>query len=138
MDWVKFEQEMWSLSERIDFDPDVIIGISRGGLVPALYLSKHLGVNELHGMSVTKEGKKRRVFTEITKSLKHKRVLLVEDMLETGESLIVAKKHLEEDKDAIVKTACLYTMRITKPSVPDYFIKQVKKVVDFPWEDWKK
>jgi hypoxanthine phosphoribosyltransferase len=64
--------------------------------------------------------------------LVNKNVLLVEDMLETGKSLIAAKQYLES-KGARVKTACLYVMPISE-IVPDFSLRQVEKVEKFFWE----
>lgn len=64
--------------------------------------------------------------------MKGKNVLLVEDMLESGASIEIAKIYLET-KGAKAKTACLYTMPQTK-IIPDYFLKKVSSVVIFPWE----
>ena len=70
--------------------------------------------------------------TEILEDLKGKTILLVEDMLETGRSLVVAKNYLEE-KGATVKTVCLYTLPISEIT-PDYFLREVDAVIEFPWE----
>ena len=61
-----------------------------------------------------------------------KKVLVVEDMIESGKSLETAKSYLES-KGALVKTACLYTMP-TSEMTPDYFLREVAGVVKFPWE----
>jgi hypoxanthine phosphoribosyltransferase len=53
-------------------------------------------------------------------------------MLEAGKSLIAAKKYLE-GKKAIVKTACLYIMPNAEIK-PDFYLKEVKTVIKFPWE----
>jgi len=37
MTWQEFEEELNTLSQKIDFTPDIIVGIVRGGLVPAPY-----------------------------------------------------------------------------------------------------
>jgi uncharacterized protein len=131
MDWHAFEKEVKDLSTKINYHPDIIIGITRGGIIPARLLSSYLKVKDMHCISVRKIGEER-VVTEIYDNLKSKKVLLVEDMLETGRSLIIAKKYLEY-KGAKVKTACLYVMPISKIT-PDFFLRQVKRVEKFPWE----
>ncbi len=132
MDWETFKTEVQKLSEKITDKPDIIIGITRGGLVPARLLSTYLKVKKMYCVSVVKNDEKRSVVTEITEDISGKNVLLVEDMLETGRSLVVAKNHLEE-KGANVKTACLYTMPISEIS-PDYYLNEVDSVLKFPWE----
>ena len=132
MDWQTFESEMQKLSEKVDFTPDFVVGIVRGGLVPARVLSNLLGVKSMFCLNVDNIEGQRVVNSNINYPLSGKKLLLVEDMLETGKSLIVAKEFLEE-KGAEVKTACLYTMPITECS-PDAHIKVVDEVIDFPWE----
>jgi len=130
--WQELEYELKALQDKIDYSPDVIVGIVRGGLVPARMLSSYLNIKDLFCLNVKKIGSKRQVTTIINEDIRGKNVLLVEDMLETGKSLIVAKQYLE-GKGAIVKTACLYTMPISEIK-PSYFIKEVTSAVEFPWE----
>ncbi len=126
------EKEIKALAEKIDWQPEVIIGIVRGGLVPARLLSSYLKVKKMYCLSVEKVGEERKVMTEIKADLAGKKVILVEDMLETGRSLIVAKNYLES-LGATVKTACLYTMPISEIK-PDYSLKEIDKPIGFPWE----
>ena len=79
-----------------------------------------------------KRHEKRVVTTEIIQPLTDKKILLVEDMIETGRSLLEAKHYLEK-KGAKVKTACLYTMPQSEIK-PDYFLKQIEIIPTFPWE----
>lgn len=64
--------------------------------------------------------------------MQNKNILLVEDMLETGKSMIAAKEYLES-KGAHVFTACLYTMHQSQ-IVPDYSLRGVAHVIALPWE----
>ena len=132
MDWINFEQEMRILSEKINYKPDTIIGITRGGIIPARLLSTFLDIKDMYGIAVRKVGEERKVITEILEDLTNKHVLLVEDILETGRSLIVAKQYLES-KGAKIKTACLYTMPISEIE-PDFYLTQIQDVKKFPWE----
>lgn len=132
MEWKYFEQEIKKLSHKIDCKLDVIIGISRGGVVPARLLSTLLNVKEMYCLSVKKIKKERKVVTNISEGLTEKNILLVEDMLETGKSLDIAKKYLES-KGAKVKTACLYTMPISIIK-PTFYLRQIKEVEKFPWD----
>ena len=132
MTWQEFQKELKILQNKIDYSPDIIVGIVRGGLIPARILSGYLNVKEMFCLTVKKVTGQRKVITRIEEDITGKKILLIEDMLETGKSLDVAKQYLEE-KGAIVKTACLYTMPISKTK-PDYFIKQVNTVIVFPWE----
>lgn len=132
MDWKTFKNDIKKLSEKISYKPDIIIGITRGGIVPARLLSTYLKVKKMYCISVVKNNEERSVVTEITENISGNNILLVEDMLETGRSIKVAKAYLEE-KGANVKTAGLYTMPVSEIK-PDYFLKEIDSVLEFPWE----
>lgn len=132
MQWLELEQEIKLLSQKITEKPDILIGIVRGGLVPARLLSSLLHVKKMHCLSVEKMNDERKVVTEITEDLHGKHIVLIEDILETGKSLNVAKVYLES-KGAIIKTACLYTLPTTQFK-PDYFLRKIPEVIQFPWE----
>jgi len=132
MDWKTLEVEIKNLCKKIDFTPNIIIGITRGGVIPARLLCTYLNVKEMYCISVNKVGEERKVVTTIEDAISGKNILLVEDMLETGRSLIVAKKYLEA-KGAKVRTACLYIMPFSEIK-PDYYLKESNKVESFPWE----
>lgn len=132
MDWITLEKEVDNLSRQIDYKPDIVIGIARGGVVPARLLASRLHVEDMYFLTVKKEGKKRLMRNEITENLSGKNILLVEDMLESGKSLEAAKAYLE-NKGARVKTACLYTSTTTSV-IPDFYIKVERIPVKFPWE----
>lgn len=132
INWSEFEKEIEELSKKVNYTPDIVVGIVRGGIVPARVLASKLKVKDMYCLTVKKLGNERKIGNEIVESIKGKRILLVEDMIETGNSLIIAKKYLE-DKEAIVKTACLYTMPRSEVN-PDYFLRQINNIVHFPWE----
>ena len=132
MNWDELRADVKALAGRIEYVPDIIVGIVRGGLVPARLLSSELGVKDMYALTVKKVEEERKVANDILENINGKKVLLVEDMLETGKSLIVAKEYLEK-KGAEVKTACLYTMPISEIK-PDFSLKEITEVVPFPWE----
>ncbi len=132
MTWETLEQEVRELAQKVDYRPDYIVGVVRGGLIPARLLSSYLGIKDMYCLTVKKTEEGRMVTTEISADLAGKKVLLVEDMLETGKSLVVAKEYLES-KGAEVKSACLYTMPISEVT-PDFSLRQVEEVATFPWE----
>lgn len=132
MNWEEFQKEIKNLAKKIDFAPEIIVGVVRGGLVPARILAAELKVKDMYCLTVKKIGQERKVMNEILEDISGKKILLVEDMLETGKSLIIAKRYLEE-KGVSVKTACLYTMPQTEIK-PNYLLREVAEVQKFPWE----
>lgn len=132
MNWKTFESEINNLAGKINYNPDIIVGIVRGGMIPARLLSRNLKVKDMYCLAIRKIDNERKIVTDILDDLDGKKVLLVEDMIETGKSLIVAEKYLEF-KGANVKTACLYIMPDSEIN-PDFYLREVDRVQKFPWE----
>ena len=140
--WNQIYDMLLDLANKIQGDgykPDVIIGIARGGLVPARILSDFLETPELaiiqieYYVSIAQTRQepilKRSLHTQIT----DKKALLVDDVSDTGKSLQLAKNHLQQQDAKEIKTATLYAKpeTITKP---DYCEKQTSHWIVFPWD----
>ncbi|MFA5076799.1 MAG: phosphoribosyltransferase [Candidatus Micrarchaeia archaeon] len=122
-----------------EFRPDWIVGISRGGLVPARLLSDVLANHNVTTIRIEfyKTIGETSGFPNITQPLqvdvKGKKVLLVDDVADTGRSLAVAKEHVKRAGASEVKIAALHC----KPGsivVPDYCIGQTTAWIIYPWE----
>ena len=133
-----FEQKIQQLYTEITkegYKPDVIVGIARGGTIPATRLSYMFGVKE-YGITITKNNDNkdiRELQTKILDDLEGKNVLLIEDVLETGDSLRVGKEYLELIKKANVKTAAFYTTSKTTKN-PDFYLGEIEEVPAWWWE----
>jgi len=121
------------------FTPDMIVGISRGGLVPARILSDILGVRELFTIRVSfytgvgKTATAPKIVQPLVERLEGKSVLLVDDVSDTGRSLIVAKEHLKEMGAEEVKVATLHFKPHSKFR-PDFFVSETEAWLVYPWE----
>lgn len=132
MNWDTFTSETKRLGDMIDYQPDCIIGIARGGVIPAVLLSKQLKVKDMYVLKVRVEGNERKIMAAVFTDISKKKILVVEDMLESGQTMAVVKEYLES-KGAQVKTACLYIMPHTLIK-PEYYLKEIPTVEHFPWE----
>lgn len=125
-----------------EYTPDVIIGLSRGGLVPARILSDSLWIKDLlaiktehWGLTATKSGKA--VLNDPGKlNLKGKKILVVDDITDTGQSMKLAYDFVKGQEPQEVKTATL--LHITSSEfVPDFYGQIVSKDqwtwFIFPW-----
>ena len=80
------------------------------------------------------ETRKRPVITqEIQGDIAHKSVLLLDDVADSGESLIVLKKYVLRKKPAKLSIATLYVKPWAK-FMPDYFVAKTSAWIVFPWE----
>lgn len=130
--WQDIESLNDKLTQKINDRPDIIVGILRGSAIPARLLSKSLNVKTMFALTIMKNNGERTVKTEILDNLEGKKILLVEDVLETGRSLIVGKEYLES-KGAIVKTASYFIMPQSE-IVADFYLEKVEERPKFPWE----
>lgn len=121
------------------FSPDMIVGICRGGLVPARILSDILGVRELFTIRVSfytgvgKTAAAPKIVQPLVERLEGKRILLVDDVSDTGRSLIVAKEHLREMGAKEVRVATLHFKPHSKFR-PDFFVGETEAWLVYPWE----
>ena len=130
MNWDEFEAEMRKLKGKVDLTPDIVVGIARGGVIPATLLSKWLKVKDLFTLKLEKKREKG-ISAFAMADVTGKNILLVEDMIETGRGMLGGKEFLEA-RGAKVMTACLYTMAKSE-IVPDFFLRQLPEVPEFPW-----
>ncbi|MGV8176712.1 MAG: phosphoribosyltransferase [Candidatus Bilamarchaeaceae archaeon] len=122
-----------------EFHPDAIIGISRGGLVPARLIADELGVHEIAVMRIEfyKSIGKTHDFPRITQPLnadvKGKKVLIVDDVSDTGRSLMVARDHVKRAGASEIRIATLH-MKPGTTFKPDYYSGETGKWIAYPWE----
>ncbi|MBN1329794.1 MAG: phosphoribosyltransferase [Candidatus Heimdallarchaeota archaeon] len=121
------------------YKPDILIGISRGGLVITRLFSDILGIKDIGIIGVGfytnigETAKKPTLSQELTTSVEGKKVLLIDDVSDTGKSLVVAVKYLKDKGAVQIKTVTLHY----KPQScfkPDYFIADTTKWIVYPWE----
>jgi len=116
------------------WQPDVIVAIARGGYVPARLLCDWLGVGDLvsiqvvHWPSAAQVAEKAYVKYPVNADLSGKRVLIVDDIVDTGDSVELAKRSIEECcRPREVKTAALQVITSVAKVVPDYYAIEVKE-----------
>lgn len=125
-----------------DYEPDTIVGIARGGLVPARILSDRMWIKDLlsvktehWGITATRDGEAK-LKSSLDGGLEGKKVLLIDDITDTGESLRVATEHVRTLKPAVLKTATM--LHITRSGfVPDFYAEAIDEKAwtwfIFPW-----
>ncbi len=125
--------------QKNNYKPDLLIAISRGGLVPARILSDLLEFPALTTikiefyLGVNKTKTQPAITQELTVPVTNKNVLLIDDVADTGESLILAKKHISEKGAKEIKVATLY-LKPKSQTMPDYFEAQTNDWIVFPWD----
>ena len=139
IEMVEYSRQTTSLIKKSGFKPDIIIALSRGGLVPARIFCDFLHIKNCYsikidhwGLTATKDGKAR-INHGLNMDLSGKNVLIVDDITDTGESLELAKAHIENLGPMSLKTATLIHLSNSKYT-PDYFgIQREWAWIIFPW-----
>ncbi len=140
--WEDVERLSHKLCERMiseNYVPDVIVAVMRGGWVPARIVLDMLKVSGLAAIEIKfykgiGEARERPILTQpLIVSVRDKKVLIIDDVVDTGKSLSVAVETLKLYGPSQIKTAAL----VVKPwsiVIPDYYALRSDAWVIFPWE----
>lgn len=121
------------------YRPDVIVGVSRGGWPPARIMSDLLENSHIANMKVEfykdigVRSKKPRITQPVTSEVTGRRVLVVDDVADSGHSLRVVANHLRRRGVKELKVCTIY-MKPQSVYRPDFFAKTTRKWIIFPWE----
>ncbi len=125
-----------------EYEPEIVIGLARGGLVPARLISDYLNIKDLYavktehwGVTATPDGKAK-LAQGLQVSIDGKKVLVVDDITDTGQSLKLALEHVINHTPREARTATLLHITHSK-YVPDYYSEEVPENnwtwFIFPW-----
>ena len=126
-----------------EFKPEVIIGISKGGVVLASLLSDIMGIpTDLMQLTHWDFGKSRdQVVIKYRPSvdIRGLNVLLIDDVSDTGLTLSVAKEELVRAGADGVRTAVLDYKVLSSKYVPDYYAYRWMNwvYIVYPWENFE-
>jgi hypothetical protein len=141
LSWKKNYEHLIKLSKKVKeskFKPNIIVGISRGGLIPSRIISDILDNPNLATIRVEfyKYSKKKLKEPEITQPISTpidgKKILLIDDVADSGKSLQLVYEHLLKKAKEIRTLTIFY-----KPwscLLPDYYLKETEAWIIFPWE----
>jgi hypoxanthine phosphoribosyltransferase len=130
------------LAEKVQssgYRPDVVIAVLRGGYIVAKILCDYLGIDSIATVEIKfyrgvgERAERPVVVTPLLHDVRDKRVMIVDDVADSGRTLQVAVDiaRLHGAKD--VKTATLY-LKPWSITLPDYYVGETKSWIIFPWE----
>ncbi len=142
MDWDGFQSLAEETARKIvgsGYEPDFMVGLARGGWVLSRVLCDYVGIKDLMslkvehwGVTATPDGKAR-IKYPFDVDLTGRRVIVVDDITDTGQSLTVATEYVKTLNPLEVRTASLQHITGSK-FTPDYYGDEISwRWVIFPW-----
>ncbi len=134
-----FAKDLHRLADSIDEKFDAIVAVARGGMTMAHMLGEYWNIRKVFvvnaiGYEDTEKLPETRVFN-IPDLSGCGKILVVDDIADTGETLEAVMKRLKEEyPDKRFKTATLFF----KPEAkfrPDYTLKRAEGWIDFFWSE---
>jgi len=122
------------------FKPDLVIGITMGGLVPLALVAKKLGVKDVDTISVFSYDKDQQKELKILRlpriNGRGKKILVVDEIADTGRTLKAIMETAENQWGADeLKVATFVVKKETSAIIPDFYaIEGGGEFIIFPWE----
>jgi len=139
--WDELHENIRDIARKIkkdNYHPDIVIALSRGGFVPARVICDLLIIKDLvsikvdhWGVTANKDGKAHLRYP-IDVDLTGKKVLIVDDITDSGDSMMLAKDFVKKLNPKEIRTAAIFHFRHSK-FVPDYYSKELVKWVWVMW-----
>jgi len=125
---------------RADFRPELIVAIARGGYVPARLLCDLLDIYELTSIRIIhyRDGAaaqpRAALAAPLTAAIQGRKVLVVDDVSDSGDTLQVALAHLQGFHPIQLRLAVLHHKAVS-PLVPDFYGQKVRswRWIIYPW-----
>jgi hypoxanthine phosphoribosyltransferase len=145
IDQERFVRDVETVAARLEADlwrPDFLVGIGRGGLVPAAYLSHRVGIPMLSvDISSGEAGFADELLVKLAAKMKAgRRILIVDDINDSGSTIASLRGALEAQggSEKHVRVAVLIDNKRSRARV-EYSASQIDRATDkrwfvFPWE----
>lgn len=134
VDWAFFGELCRALAVHVarGFDPEVIVGIAKAGVIPAAIIATILQ-REFVAIAITRSSDDAdpELVAGPPASLKGKRVLLVDETCDTGDTLKLALHEVQATRPADMRTAVSFK---TGRWQPDFHAFETEKAIVLPWD----
>lgn len=139
LSWDRFGLLAKGLTERIrrDYDPEVVVGIAKGGVIPAVVIASACSV-DFFPIKLSRRADERvvrddpEILVPPTAHLSGRRVLLVDDISVTGRTMEAARERIVEEGPADVRSA---TLVVHGASVkPEWYALETDALIRMPWD----
>jgi hypoxanthine phosphoribosyltransferase len=139
LSWAQFDGVVQALSREISgsYNPDVVLGIAHGGLFVGGALASALG-RPFHPIRISRRsrdataGRRPKMTGKLPREVKGARVLLVDDVAASGDTLLLARALGRKAGALQVRTATLLCR--DQGFVPDWTVLVMETPLLFPWD----
>lgn len=139
-DFSSFEHDAKILAKkaRDEFNPEAILGIARGGLTLAHFLANALDIrdcfslNSIHYENTTKLDTIK--IYNIPDLSKFKRVLITDDIIDSGESMVAIKKEINRLYPNLEIAVATIFYKPKALMLPNFTIKEADDWIEFFWD----
>jgi hypoxanthine phosphoribosyltransferase len=139
LSWEMFGELCRALALKVarDYEPELVIGIARAGVIPGAVVASILRV-DFHSMKISrKEGDevvrdRPAILSAAPVQGAGKRVLVVDEIASSGETLRMALAAVRDVRPAEVRTATSFAR--TRGYKPDYFALATDATIVYPWD----
>ena len=142
--WVEMRRDVNTLCREVlldKFDPEVIIGLSRGGLTPGVMMSHYLNKPFKPVKAALRDFPD---WEEYLPKKTDKRVLIVDDICDSGETFQKISDHINSRRENSTQTDIRFASLWWNNEVefePHYYAQECAKDTEniwihFPWEHW--
>lgn len=140
--WTQFGQDIFALAKKIEESGqkfDRIVALAKGGLTLSRSLVDYLKVEAVSSFQIEfysgiNQTARTPVITQsLPVSIKNERILIVDDIADSGETLDLAVKYLQYHGAQSLHTATLF-MKPKSKITPDFYVSETTAWVIFPNE----
>ncbi len=140
--WSEIEELSMELAEEISasgFKPDIVVGVLRGGLIPAKLVADYLGVRSLATLEVKlyrgigEPGANPVVTQPLVAPIQGQRILVIDDVADTGKTLSHVMSYISHYGPLEARSATLY-IKPWSMVRPDYYAEETDAWIVFPWD----
>ena len=122
------------------YQPEVVVAIGRGGLVPARLVCDYLDIMALtsikieHYLSGSSRQEQAVIRYPLCSDIMNQRILLIDDVNDSGDTLKIAIEHLQSFQPREIRTAVVHQKSVSDFAVDYYAGKIVKwRWLIYPW-----
>ena len=136
VDWPFFGELCRGLALKVtrDYEPDLVVGIARAGVIPGAVIASILRC-DFASITATRvrEGAAPALVSRPTLSPKGRKVLLVDETCDSGDTMRLAASVMREEGAKALKTAVSFRCGEFKT---DYWALQTTAFIILPWDRW--